>query len=58
MMTGDCDYSPADLARQPFPGLGDFLANYGNFGHGRTNAFQTQFEHRYSHGLMLNFAYT
>src|SRR5581483_622973 len=21
---GDCDYSPADLARQPFPGLGDF----------------------------------
>jgi len=55
---GDCDYSPADLARQPLPGLGDFLANYGNFGHGRTNAFQTQFERRYSHGLMFNLSYT
>jgi hypothetical protein len=55
---GDCDYSPADLARQPFPGLGDFLLTYGNFGHGRSNAFQTQFEKRYSHGLMLNFSYT
>jgi hypothetical protein len=55
---GDCDFSPADLARQPFPGLGDFLLSYGNFGHGRSNAFQTQFEHRYSHGLMLNLSYT
>ena len=55
---GDCDFSPADLAREPFPGLGDFLLSYGNFGHGRTNAFQTQFEHRYSHGLLLNLSYT
>ena len=55
---GDCNYSSADLARQPFPGLGDFLLSYGNFGHGRTNAFQTQFEHRYSHGLLLNVSYT
>ncbi|MBS1851577.1 MAG: TonB-dependent receptor [Acidobacteria bacterium] len=55
---GNCDYSPADLARQAFPGLGDYLLSYGNFGHGRSNAFQTQFEHRYSHGLMLNFSYT
>ena len=55
---GDCTYSAADLARQPFPGLGDFLLSYGNFGHGRSNAFQTQFEHRYSHGLMLNISYT
>jgi hypothetical protein len=54
----DCDYSDADLARQPLPGLGDFLANYGNFGHGRSNAFQAQFEHRYSHGLMLSMSYT
>ena len=54
----DCDYSPADLARQPFPGLGDFLLSFGNFGHGRSNAFQTQFEHRYSHGLLLNLSYT
>jgi hypothetical protein len=54
----DCDFSPADLARQAFPGLGDFLLSYGNFGHGRSNAFQAQVEHRYSHGLMLNFSYT
>ncbi len=55
---GDCDYSPADIARQPFPGYGDFMLSYGNFGHGRSNAFQTQLEKRYSHGLMLNFSYT
>jgi hypothetical protein len=55
---GDCLPSEADIARQPFPGLGDFLFSYGNFGHGRSNAFQTQFEHRYSHGLMLNLSYT
>lgn len=55
---GDCDYSAADLARQAFPGLGDFLLTYGNIGHGRSNAFQAQLEHRYSHGLMLNFSYT
>jgi hypothetical protein len=54
----DCDYSDADLARQPFPGLGDFLLTYGNFGHGRSNAFQTQLEHHYSHGLLLNVSYT
>lgn len=55
---GDCDLSAADIARQPFPGLGDFLLSYGNFGHGRSNAFQTQLEHRYTHGFMLNLAYT
>ena len=54
----NCDYSPADLARQPLPGLGDFLASYGNFGHGRSNAFQAQFEKRYSHGLMFSMSYT
>ena len=55
---GDCLPSAADEARQPFPGLGDFLLSYGNFGHGRSNAFQTQLEHRASHGLMLNVSYT
>ena len=55
---GDCNFSSADLARLPFPNLGDFLLTYGNFGHGRSNAFQTQLEHRYSHGLMLSFSYT
>ena len=58
ILNGDCDYSAADLARQPFPGLGDFLLRFGNFGHGRSNAFQTQFEHRYAHGLLLNLSYT
>jgi hypothetical protein len=55
---GDCLPSPADEARQPFPGLGDFLLSYGNRGHGRSNSFQTQFEHRYSHGFVLNVSYT
>jgi hypothetical protein len=55
---GDCDYSPADIARQPLPGLGDYLASYGNFGHARSNAFQAQVEHRYSHGLMFSASYT
>ncbi|MBI3475401.1 MAG: TonB-dependent receptor [Acidobacteria bacterium] len=55
---GDCLPSAADIARQPFPGLGDFLSSFGNVGHGRSNAFQTQFEHRYSHGLLLNMSYT
>jgi len=55
---GDCDYSAADLARQPFPGLGDFLLSYGNYGHSRSNAFQAEFKHRNSHGLLLNLAYT
>ena len=55
---GDCDLSAADMARQPFPGLGDFLLTYGNFGHGRSNAFQTQLERRPTNGLMLNISYT
>jgi len=55
---GDCLPSAADQARQPFPGLGDFLSSFGNYGHARSDAFQTQFEHRYSHGLMMNLSYT
>jgi hypothetical protein len=54
----NCDLSASDIARQAFPGLGDFLLTYGNFGHGRSNAFQAQLEHRYSHGFMFNFSYT
>jgi hypothetical protein len=55
---GDCLPSAADQARQPFPGLGDYLFTYGNYGHARSDAFQTQFEHRYAGGLMLNISYT
>ena len=54
----NCGYSAADLARQPLPGLGDFLESFGNIGHGRFNSFQAQVEHRYTHGLMLNFSYS
>ena len=55
---GDCGISTADAARYRFPLLGDFVLSYGNYGHAQSNAFQTQFEHRFSHGLMLNFSYT
>jgi len=53
-----CDISNADFQRYRFPALGDFLLSYGNYGHAQTNAFQTQLEHRFSHGLMFNVSYT
>ena len=37
-----------------FPALGDFVLSYGNYGHAQSNAFQTHFEHHYTHGLLLN----
>jgi len=55
---GDCGISNADAARYRFPLLGDFVLSYGNYGHAQSNAFQTVFEHRFSHGLMVNFSYT
>ena len=55
---GDCIPSPADLARLPYPTLGDFLESFGNFGHSQSNAFQTQLDHRYSKGLMFSASYT
>lgn len=55
---GDCALSPADNARYPFPIIGENLLTYGNFAHGNSNAFQTQFEHRYQKGLLLNVSYT
>jgi len=55
---GDCGISNADAQRYRFPALGDFVLSYGNYGHAQTNAFQTQVEHRFSHGLMFNFSYT
>ena len=55
---GDCGISPADAARYRFPLLGDFVLSYGNYGHAQSNAFQTQFDHRFSHGLMFNISYT
>jgi hypothetical protein len=55
---GSCAYSPQDLARLPFPIVGEFLLTYGNFGHGNSNAFQTEFTRRYKSGLMLDMSYT
>jgi hypothetical protein len=55
---GDCAYSPADLARLPYPQLGTFLLGFGNFGHGRTHSIQTEVNHRLRHGLTFNFSYT
>jgi len=55
---GDCGVSPADAQRYRFPALGDFVLSYGNYGHAQSNAFQTQLDHRFSHGLMFNVSYT
>jgi hypothetical protein len=55
---GDCTLSPADQARLPYPGLGDFMAQYGNFGHGRSNALQIQASRRYSHAFTFDATYT
>jgi hypothetical protein len=53
-----CGISNADAQRYRFPALGDFVLSYGNYGHAQSNAFQTQLEHRFSHGLMFNVSYT
>jgi len=55
---GDCAYSDQDLARLPFPVIGEFLLTYGNFGHANSNSFQTEFTRRYKSGLMLDMSYT
>jgi hypothetical protein len=55
---GDCALSPQDLARLPFPLVGEFLLTYGNFGHGNSNSFQTEFTRRYKGGFMLDMSYT
>lgn len=55
---GNCDYSPQDLARYRFPALGDYVLSYGNFGHGKTNAFQAEVNRRFTSGLMFMFSYT
>jgi hypothetical protein len=55
---GDCDLSPADLARRPYPALGDYMSSYGNFGHARSHALQIEGRRRYANGFMFNLAYT
>ncbi|MBV9264802.1 MAG: TonB-dependent receptor, partial [Acidobacteriaceae bacterium] len=55
---GDCALSAADSARLPFPNLGENLIKFFNYGHGLSNAFQAQAEHRFSKGLMFSASYT
>ena len=55
---GNCVRSAADLARLPFPELGDFLLSYGNFGSGRSHALQVEVNRRFSSGLSFNVSYT
>jgi hypothetical protein len=57
-INGDCQYSAADLSRFRFPTLGSYVLSYGNFGHGVSNAFQTQVDHRFSKGFMFSASYT
>lgn len=56
--TSTCGITPEQFQLYRFPALGDFVLSYGNYGHAQSNAFQTQFEHHYAHGLLLNVAYT
>lgn len=55
---GDCDVSAADMARRPFPNLGDYMLQYRNIGSGRTNAFQLELNKQYTNGLMFSASYT
>ncbi|HEY2013099.1 MAG TPA: TonB-dependent receptor [Bryobacteraceae bacterium] len=55
---GDCTLSAADQARLPFPGLGDYMAQYGNFGHGRSNALQIEAIRAFANGLTFDIAYS
>ena len=55
---GNCDYSPADLARYRFPIVGENLLTYGNFAYGNSNALQAQIVRRPKKGLFLNISYT
>ena len=54
---GDCAYSPADMARIRFPGLGDYVLGYGNNGHSFTTSFQAQAQ-RQTNGMTFSVAYT
>lgn len=55
---GDCNLSAADRARLPFSALSDYMIAFGNLGRGRSNAFQTELNRRFSGGFMFNAAYT
>lgn len=54
----DCTLSAADLGRLPFPSFAEFVLTYGNYGHGQSNAFQAQVEHRFTNHLQFAAYYT
>jgi hypothetical protein len=54
----DCDLSPADIARLPFPELGSYLITFGNTGRGRSHAMQLEVNRRFSNGFTFNISYT
>jgi len=54
----DCDLSPADIARLPFPELGSYLLTFGNSGRARSHAFQLEINRRFSNGFEFNTSYT
>jgi hypothetical protein len=56
--SGNCQESPADIARRPFPELGAFLASYGNFANGRSHALQIEVNRRFASGFTFNASYT
>jgi len=55
---GDCNYSPAELAKMAFPEIPDGIPVWNNSGHGRSDAFQMEFNRRPKHGLMFSASYT
>lgn len=54
----NCDFSPADRARLPYSGFGDYITGFGNFGHGRSHAFQAEFTRRFANGFTISASYT
>lgn len=54
----DCWYTDAELAKYRFPELPDGLPVWDNSGHGRSDAFQVEFNRRPKNGLMFSLSYT
>jgi hypothetical protein len=54
----NCQLSPDDFARLPYPSLSDFLIGFGNTGRGRSHAFQVEANRRMTAGFMFNVSYT
>lgn len=54
----NCDLSPADKARRPFPELDEFTTTLINAGRGFSNGLQLELNRRMSGGLMWSFSYT